>query len=129
MLNTCLPLTVIVFVINVKWFAAQGGFTPKSISQKVHPIQVATRQITTQSINQSFTVPVSTVAVAIFLRQQFRHICADTELDGQAKAVAGVNVLGSTDSTTGVFQYESRAIAALRDAKLDPCTQTGRCRW
>ena len=102
--------------------AAQGGFIPKSISQKVHPIQVATRQITTQSINQSFTVPVSTVAVAIFLRQQFRHICADTELDGQAKAAAGVNVFGSTDSTTGVFQYESRAIAALRDAKLDPRT-------
>ena len=35
-----------------------------------------------------------------------------------------MNVLGSTDSTTGVFQYESRAIAALRrDAKLDPRTQ------
>ena len=64
-------------------------------------------------------MPVSTVVVAIFLRQQFRHI----ELDGQAKADAGMNVLGSTDSTTGVFQYESRAIAALRDAKLDPRTQ------
>ena len=55
--------------------------------------------------------------------QQFRHICADTELDGQAKAAAGVNVLGSTDSTTGVFQYESLAFAALRDSKLDPRTQ------
>ena len=100
--------------------AAQGGFIPKSISQKVHPIQVTTRQITSQTINQSFTVPVSTVAVAIFLRQQFRHICADTELDGQAKAAAGVNCLGKSSTATGNFHYDSNAIAALRDGRLDP---------
>eukprot|EP01043_Picozoa_sp_COSAG02_P015557 COSAG02_NODE_665_length_18739_cov_9.192918_9_plen_657_part_00 len=103
--------------------AAQGGFVPRSISQKVHNIQVATRQIRTQSINESFTVPVSTVACAIFLRQQFRHVCTDTELDGQARAAAGTNALGSTSSTSGKFEYESRAIAALRDAKLDPRLQ------
>jgi hypothetical protein len=103
--------------------AAQGGFIPKSISQKVHPVQVATRQIRTQAINESFTVPVSTVACAIFLRQQFKHSCADAELDGQAKAAAGINSLGITDTATGNFKYDSRAIAALRDAKLDPRAQ------
>eukprot|EP01045_Picozoa_sp_COSAG04_P017339 COSAG04_NODE_1527_length_6459_cov_1.844025_2_plen_735_part_00 len=103
--------------------AAQGGFIPKSISQKVHPVQVATRQIRTQAINESFTVPVSTVACAIFLRQQFKHSCADAELDGQAKAAAGINSLGITDAATGNFKYDSRAIAALRDTKLDPRAQ------
>ena len=79
--------------------AAQGGFIPKSISQKVHPIQVATRQITTQSINQSFTVPVSTVAMAIFvnveaadsahLRRHWRLACDAAErVDGWTAACA-----------------------------------------
>eukprot|EP01043_Picozoa_sp_COSAG02_P060176 COSAG02_NODE_7809_length_2837_cov_2.415997_2_plen_663_part_01 len=103
--------------------AAQGGFVPRSISQKVHNIQVATRQIRTQNINESFTVPVSTVACAVFLRQQFKHVCTDTELDGQARAAAGTNALGSTNATTGKFEFESRAIAALRDSRLDPREQ------
>ena len=29
------------------------------------------------------------------------HVCTDTELDGQARAAAGTNALGSTNATTG----------------------------
>ena len=34
--------------------AAQGGSIPKSISQKVHPIQVATLVITSENIDMSY---------------------------------------------------------------------------
>jgi hypothetical protein len=57
---------------------------------------------------------------AIFIRQHFKHSRTDIELDGQAKAAAGANALGPTDASSGNSKYDSRAIAALRDAKLDP---------
>ena len=47
---------------------------------------------------EAFFASDGTVACAIFLRQQFKHSCADAELDGQAKAAAGINSLGITDA-------------------------------
>ena len=63
-----------------------------------------------------------------FLVQDFAHLCADAELDGRAKAGAGVNALGITDDATGKFGYDSRALQCVRDADIDPREPWAACR-
>ena len=56
-------------------------------------IQVTTRKIEGQMIQESFVVPPSTKSVLLFMRQAFSHICADrAEL---SLAGGGVNILGT----------------------------------
>ena len=47
---------------------------PKSISIRWAPIQVTTRKVESQQIQESFVVPPSTKAVLRFMRQAFSHI-------------------------------------------------------
>lgn len=106
--------------LHVSYIHPIESFIPKSISLKTNPIQVAKRQLRTQNVQESFTISPSTKAVMCFLVQDFAHLCADAELDGRAKAGAGVNALGITDDTTGKFTYDSRALQCVRDADIDP---------
>lgn len=100
------------------------SYIPKSLSIKTNPVTIAKRQLRTQTVQETFVVAPGTRSVLLFLTQDINHICADFELDGRAKAGAGVNALGQTITTTGSdygkFAYDSRAQAAIRDTDTDP---------
>ena len=93
---------------------------PKSISIKTNPVTIAKRQLRAQNVQETFVVPPGTRSVLLFLVQDIHHLCADSELDGRAKAGGGVNALGITNDTTGKFEYFSRAQDAIRDKATDP---------
>jgi hypothetical protein len=86
---------------------------PRSVSQKIMPMQIMKRQLTNKSVQASFTVSPATKAILVFLSQELNHVCINNELDARARAGAGVNVLGETDTdetspTYGQFLYHSR---------------------
>jgi hypothetical protein len=95
-------------------------YIPNSISIKTNPVTIAKRQLVTDTVQETFVVPPGTRSVLLFLVQDIHHLCADFELDGRAKAGAGVNALGITNNTTGKFEYFSRAQDAIRDKDTDP---------
>jgi hypothetical protein len=77
------------------------------------PMQIMKRQLTNKSVQSSFTVSPATKAILVFLSQELNHVCINNELDARARAGAGVNVLGETDTDTtsptyGQFLYHSR---------------------
>ena len=84
--------------LHVAYVHPVQPYIPKSISIKINPIQVHTRTLRSRSVQETFVVPPSTRSVLIFTRQDIRHLCADRELDGAAKAGAGVNAMGKTDT-------------------------------
>ena len=91
--------------LHVSYIHPATPYIPKSLSIRHSPIQINTRKIQGSSINESFTVPVSTKSVMLFTRQSFAHICADrAEL---SLAGSGINSMGvkhafvPTSATTG----------------------------
>ena len=108
--------------LHISYVHPVEPYIPKSISIKTHPIQVAVRTLRSQTVQETFVVPSSTRSLLVFLKQDIHHLCADRELDGQAKAGAGVNALGTTNDTSGTFAYDSRPfmIANGDDAQIDP---------
>ena len=106
--------------LHVSYVHPIEPYIPKSISIKTHPIQVAVRTLRSQTVQETFVVPSSTRSLLVFLKQDIHHMCADRELDGQAKAGAGVNALGTTDDSTGLFGYDSRPIQIGADSDIDP---------
>ena len=106
--------------LHVHYIHPVEPFIPKSISIKYNPITVAKRQLRNQNIQETFVVAPSCRALLLFLVQDINHLCADFELDGRAKAGAGVNALGITDDTSGQFKFDSRAQKAIRDVDIDP---------
>jgi hypothetical protein len=108
--------------LHISYVHPVEPYIPKSISIKTHPIQVAVRTLRSQTVQETFVVPSSTRSLLVFLKQDIHHLCADRELDGQAKAGAGVNALGTTNDASGTFAYDSRPfmIANGDDAQIDP---------
>ena len=65
---------------------------------------VVTRQMQSDSVNESIVCSPSIKSCMIFIRQAFAHVCVDrSEL---SLGAAGINVLGSTD-TDGKYKYDS----------------------
>jgi hypothetical protein len=145
--NKIPPRTIAVSIesveLHVSYIHPATMYIPKSISIRWSPIQVTTRKIEGQQIQESFVVPPSTKSVLLFMRQAFSHICADrAEL---SLAGGGVNILGTkhtwqpatgaylsgttgeqfTDRTAqleklknGKFLYDNQALKI--DAYVDP---------
>ena len=118
--------------LHVSYIHPATPYIPKSLSIRHSPIQITTRKIQGDTINESFTVPVSTKSVMLFMRQAFTHVCADrAEL---SLAGSGVNIMGTkhtwTPATTdahadllehnknGKFLYDNQAM--LVDSDVDP---------
>ena len=106
--------------LHVAYVHPVDPYIPNSISIKTNPVTIAKRQLVTDTVQETFVVPPGTRSVLLFLVQDIHHLCADFELDGRAKAGAGVNALGVTNNTTGKFEYFSRAQDAIRDKDTDP---------
>ena len=106
--------------LHVHYIHPVEPYIPKSISIKTNPFTIAKRQLRTDSVQETFVVPPGTRHLMCFLVQDIHHLCADFELDGRAKAGAGVNALGETDNTDGKFKFDSQAHAAVRDTDIDP---------
>jgi hypothetical protein len=108
--------------LHVHYIHPVESYIPKSISIKTNPVTIAKRQLRSDSVQETFVVPPSCRSVLLFLTQDIHHLCADRELDGQAKAGAGVNALGHTNDASGTFAYDSRPfmIANGDDDQIDP---------
>ena len=83
--------------LHVGYVHPSEPYIPPSQSIRYSPIQVTRRKVEGTSLAETFVVPPSTKSVMIFLEQDTSHVCIDAELD--SKAGAGINVLGSTDTT------------------------------
>ena len=106
-------------------------YVPRSMSYKVQPYHVAVEQLTSDSINSTVVVPASTRAVLVFLRQRFKHICADREEIGLAgggivesgavvpasRVVNGAPV--TNEYAKGRFEYFSSKLTGHRDTFVD----------
>ena len=118
--------------LHVGYVHPSEPYIPPSQSIRYSPIQVTRRKVEGTSLAETFVVPPSTKSVMIFLEQDASHVCIDAELD--SKAGAGINVLGSTDTTgtgdstsdrtgaqhEGTFLFDSNDIYASRDLSTDP---------
>ena len=118
--------------LHVGYVHPSEPYIPPSQSIRYSPIQVTRRKVEGTSLAETFVVPPSTKSVMIFLEQDASHVCIDAELD--SKAGAGINVLGSTDTTGtgdstadrtgaqhgGTFLFDSNDIYASRDLSTDP---------
>ena len=114
--------------LHVHYVHPSEPYIPRSLSLRVSPVQVITRQMKGRTVLESFVVSPSIKSCMIFIRQNEQHVCIDrSEL---SLAAAGINVLGHTnDKGTGVnhvansggcYLYDSKAIADSRDPDLDP---------
>ena len=89
----------------------------RPFKHRVSPVTVVTRQMQSDSVTESIVCSPSIKSCMIFIRQNAQHACIDrSEL---SLAGAGINVLGSVDSSTGVYQYDSAAIAKNIDGVID----------
>jgi len=108
--------------LHVAYVHPSEPYIPPSISLRYSPIQVVTRQLQSDSVNETFVVPPSTKSVMIFMRQAFSHLCVDRE--ELSLAGAGINVMGTgqTQSTdtfqNGRFLYDNQLLNI--DAQSDP---------
>ena len=114
--------------LHVHYVHPSEAYIPRSLSLRVSPVQVVTRQMKSNSVLESFVVSPSIKSCMIFIRQNAQHVCIDrSEL---SLAAAGINVLGHTNPkganvnhvahTGGCFLYDSKAVQDARDAQLDP---------
>ena len=98
-------------------------YVPRSMSYKVQPYRVAVEQLTSDSINSTVVVPASTRAVLVFLRQRFKHVCADREeigLAGGGIVESGAAIAGGTnESGKGRFSYFSSKLTGHQDSYVD----------
>jgi hypothetical protein len=108
--------------LHVAYVHPSEPYIPPSISMRYSPIQVVTRQLQSDSVNETFVVPPSTKSVMIFMRQAFSHLCVDRE--ELSLAGGGVNVMGkaqtlSTDTfQNGRFMYDNQLLNI--DPQTDP---------
>lgn len=86
--------------LHVHYVHPSEPYIPKSLSLRVSPVTVVTRQMQNQSVNESIVCSPSIKSCMIFIRQNDGgHVCQDrSEL---SLAAAGINVLGET-GTDGV---------------------------
>eukprot|EP01043_Picozoa_sp_COSAG02_P080879 COSAG02_NODE_19452_length_881_cov_0.983376_2_plen_135_part_01 len=114
--------------LHVHYVHPSEPYIPKSLSLRVSPVQVITRQMKSRSVLESFVVSPSIKSCMIFIRQNAQHVCIDrSEL---SLAAAGINVLGNTNAkgagvnhvanTGGCYLYDSKAIKDARDPDMDP---------
>lgn len=113
--------------LHVHYVHPSEPYIPPSVSLRVSPVQVTTRQMQSRSVNESIVVPPSIKSCMVFMRQNAQHVCIDrSEL---SLAAAGINVLGATVpvSTTdpvtaagGTYLYDSTLQEAARDPDIDP---------
>ena len=82
--------------LHVAYVHPSEPYIPPSISLRYSPIQVVTRQLQSDSVNETFVVPPSTKSVMIFMRQAFSHLCVDRE--ELSLAGAGINVMGNAET-------------------------------
>jgi hypothetical protein len=93
--------------LHVSYIHPSTPYIPKSISIRWAPIQVTTRKMRGQQVNESFVVPPSTKSVLLFMRQAFQHICADrAEL---SLAGGGVNIKGTKHTWTPTTSSDNPA--------------------
>jgi hypothetical protein len=120
--------------LHVHYVHPSEPYIPKSLSLRVSPVQVITRQMKSRSVLESFVVSPSIKSCMIFIRQNAQHVCIDrSEL---SLAAAGINVLGNTNpkgtgvnhvaNSGGCYLYDSKAIADSRDPELDPRRPSGK---
>ena len=108
--------------LHVAYVHPSEPYIPPSISLRYSPIQVVTRQLQSDSVNETFVVPPSTKSVMIFMRQAFSHLCVDRE--ELSLAGAGINVMGTgqTESSNafqnGRFLYDNQLLNI--DPQSDP---------
>ena len=114
--------------LHVHYVHPSEPYIPRSLSLRVSPVQVITRQMKSRSVLESYVVSPSIKSCMIFIRQNAQHVCIDrSEL---SLAAAGINVLGHTNikgtgvdhvaNSGGCYLYDSKAIKDARDAQLDP---------
>ena len=113
--------------LHVHYVHPSEPYIPPSVSLRVSPVQVTTRQMQSRSVNESIVVPPSIKSCMVFIRQNAQHVCIDrSELSLEA---AGINVLGGTVPVTtsdpvtaagGTYLYDSRLQEGARDPDIDP---------
>lgn len=108
--------------LHVAYVHPSEAYIPPSISIRYSPIQVVTRQLQSDAVNETFVVPPSTKSVMIFMRQNSSHLCIDRE--ELSLAGAGINVLGKAESLSsdafqnGRFMYDNQLLNI--DPQSDP---------
>ena len=108
--------------LHVAYVHPSEPYIPPSISLRYSPIQVVTRQLQSDSVNETFVVPPSTKSVMIFMRQAFSHLCVDRE--ELSLAGAGINVMGTGQTQSedafqnGRFMYDNQLLSI--DPQSDP---------
>ena len=112
--------------LHVHYVHPSEPYIPQSLSLRVSPVQVTTRQMKSRSVNESFVVSPSIKSCMVFIRQNAQHVCIDrSEL---SLAAAGINVLGRTVPLAelpvagpgGTYVYDSLAQEEARDSEVDP---------
>ena len=109
--------------LHVHYVHPSEPYIPKSLSLRVSPVTVVTRQMHNEAVNESIVCSPAIKSCMIFIRQNDGgHVCQDrSEL---SLGGAGINALGSTDND-GIYRYDSRAIMDARDPTVDPRKPSG----
>ena len=63
--------------LHVHYVHPSEPYIPRSLSLRVSPVQVITRQMKSRSVLESFVVSPSIKSCMIFIRQNAQHVCID----------------------------------------------------